>query len=106
MIGEEDTRSPFDDEETERRSGHGQRRQAPRGQQHRPDDEKIIHEGRFDVDGKSYFVDMKTNHRGSYLKIKERHAKGNSTILIPAEGFEAFIREINAAITAHNETVE
>jgi hypothetical protein len=49
------------------------------------------------IESKDFFLDLKRNRNGTYLKISERNGSGRNTVLIPATGIvdiHACLREI------------
>jgi len=43
------------------------------------------------VDRKVFFLDLKENHRGRFLKVTEDVAGRRNTVILPAEGFNEFL---------------
>jgi len=52
------------------------------------------------VNNKDFFVDLKSNEFGKYVKISERSAGKRNTLLVPVEGVEQLISVLKEAVQA------
>ena len=59
-------------------------------------DEPLASE-KIQVDRKVFFLDLKENQRGRFLKITEDVSGRRDTIMLPASGFQEFVEEIGRA---------
>lgn len=64
--------------------------------------EKELHSERIAVERKIFFLDLKENDRGRFLKITEDVGGRRDTVIIPAVGLSDFAEALNAAIEAEN----
>ena len=46
---------------------------------------------KIDVERKSFFIDLKENQRGRFLRITEQASYRRDTIILPAEAFGEFL---------------
>lgn len=60
------------------------------------DDE--LYSAQFPVEHKMFYVDLKTNANGLYVKISEKSAGRRHNVLIPASGMETFMGHLQEAI--------
>ena len=56
---------------------------------------------RVTFDRKVFFLDLKENQRGRFLKISEDVIGRRNTILLPASAFEEFTKALKKLIDAH-----
>lgn len=52
----------------------------------------------FETDHKKFFLDIKSNPRGRFLKISELSHNRRSHVIVPENGFEEFRRLINSIL--------
>jgi PurA ssDNA and RNA-binding protein len=50
------------------------------------------------VDRKVFFLDLKENQRGRFLKITEDVSGRRDTIMVPASGFQSFIEALHRIV--------
>lgn len=60
--------------------------------------EKEVHSERISIERKIFFLDLKENERGRFLKITEDVGGRRDTIIIPAAGLKDFSKAIQSAI--------
>jgi len=59
------------------------------------DQEEIANE-RLETKRKTFFLDLKRNERGLFIKISERSGGRRSTVMLPYENVDEFITKIQA----------
>ena len=64
--------------------------------EHRSDDP--LASEKIQVDRKVFFLDLKENQRGRFLKITEDVSGRRDTIMLPASGFQDFIRAFSRIV--------
>jgi hypothetical protein len=77
----------MNDQQEEQPQPHPQRRQEPPIAS-----EKIVWER------KTFFLDLKENQRGRFLKITEDVAGRRDTIMLPAEAFKEFVEALSRLV--------
>lgn len=60
-----------------------------------PVSEEIAHE-RIETKRKTFFMDLKRNERGLFVKVSERSGGRRSTIMVPYEYVDEFIEKVSA----------
>jgi PurA ssDNA and RNA-binding protein len=60
-------------------------------------DEPLASE-KIQVDRKVFFLDLKENQRGRFLKITEDVSGRRDTIMLPASGFQEFVEALSRII--------
>lgn len=53
---------------------------------------------RFEIENKLFFLDLKENPNGRYLKITEKSGDKRSFIIVPQGGLAAFLNEMTKFI--------
>ncbi|MFH0813760.1 MAG: DNA-binding protein [Pseudomonadota bacterium] len=53
---------------------------------------------RFEIENKLFFLDLKENPNGRYLKITEKSGDKRSFIIVPQGGLSAFVNELTKFI--------
>ena len=56
------------------------------------DNELYTH--RFEIESKLFFLDLKENPNGRYLKITEKSGEKRSFIIVPEGGIDSFITQL------------
>jgi hypothetical protein len=69
-------------------------RQDNRGQDDRRQDDYATHTEKIFSDRKIFFLDLKENDRGSFVKITEDVRGRRDTIMVPCEVLEDFIQAL------------
>jgi hypothetical protein len=64
--------------------------------EHRSDDP--LASEKIQVDRKVFFLDLKENQRGRFLKITEDVSGRRDTIMLPASGFQDFIKALSRIV--------
>lgn len=59
-------------------------------------DHQPLHTEKIFTDRKTYFLDLKENNRGRFVKITEDVKGRRDTILVPTEALEEFIAALQA----------
>ncbi len=67
---------------------------------HRNSDNEPIHTEKIFTDRKVFFLDLKENERGRFLKITEDVRGRRDTIMIPAEVLDDFVKALKNVQTA------
>lgn len=60
-------------------------------------DEPLASE-KIQVDRKVFFLDLKENQRGRFLKITEDVSGRRDTIMVPASGFQEFVEALSRIV--------
>lgn len=60
-----------------------------------PVSEELAHE-RIETKRKTFFMDLKRNERGLFVKVSERSGGRRSTIMVPYEYVDEFIAKVSA----------
>ena len=58
---------------------------------------------RFEIESKVFFLDLKKNPNGLYLKITERSGDKRNFIIIPEKGIEEFYSELGKFVEEKKE---
>ena len=66
---------------------------------HRSDDP--LASEKIQVDRKVFFLDLKENQRGRFLKITEDVSGRRDTIMLPASGFRDFVDALSRIVVCH-----
>jgi hypothetical protein len=66
------------------------------------DNELYTH--RFEIESKLFFLDLKENPNGRYLKITEKSGEKRSFIIVPEGGIDSFISQLFKFHKEYNET--
>jgi len=78
-------------------------RQDNRGQDDRRQDDYPTHTEKIFSDRKIFFLDLKENDRGSFVKITEDVRGRRDTIMVPCEVLEDFIQALQNIVEADQE---
>ncbi len=65
--------------------------------------EKELHSERLNIERKMFFLDLKENERGRFLKVTEDVGGRRDTIIIPAIGLREFSKALVAILAAEEE---
>ncbi len=64
-------------------------------------DERTLYTRKIITRNKAFFLDLKENPNGKFLKVTESNGEKRSFVFIPEEGLKEFIESINDIMTDH-----
>lgn len=53
---------------------------------------------RFEIESKLFFLDLKENSNGRYLKITEKSGDKRSFVIVPERGLDSFVRQLSEIV--------
>lgn len=58
--------------------------------------EQVLRSEELTIERKSFFLALKENHRGRFVRITEQTGTNHSTVIVPVDGLDAFLEKLTA----------